>query len=163
VPLEEQDRTLWKSGAIEEGLTLVDRALHLRAPGPYQVQAAISALHARAATPGETDWTEITALYRVLLGMAPTPVVALNHAVALAMSRGLEEGLKEVERLATDGALDGYRLYHAARADLLRRLGRDTEAAAAYETAIPLTTNRVEKAYLEKRLATCRSRAPRAS
>ncbi len=163
VPLEEQDRSLWRRDQIDEGLALLDEALRLRAPGPYQVQAAIAAVHAHARTAQETDWAEIEALYSALLRSSPTPVIALNHAVAVAMSRGLEEGLALVDGLGVSGELAGYRLFHAARADLLRRLERPEEAAAAYERAIALTTNRVENAYLERRLSECRSRLPRAS
>jgi len=163
VPLEEQDRSLWRRDQIEEGLALLDEALGRSAPGPYQVQAAIAALHARAGTSAETDWPEIEALYGVLLRMSPTPVIALNHAVAVAMSRGLEEGLALVERAGTGGRLEGYRLYHAARADLLRRLARFDEAAPAYQRALELATNRIERSYLERRLESCRSAPPRAS
>jgi RNA polymerase sigma-70 factor (ECF subfamily) len=152
VPLEEQERGRWHRDEIEEGLACLDEALELRSPGPYQLQAAIAALHARATTAAETDWTEIEALYRALLVRSPTPVVALNHAVAVAMSRGLEQGLRLVEAVGESGDLEGYRLYHAARADLLRRLGRSPEAGEAYRKALTLTTNRVETAYLEKRL-----------
>ena len=153
VPLEEQDRTLWRLDQIEEGLRFLDEALRQDRPGPYQVQAAIAAIHAQAHTAAETDWGEIAALYGTLLRMTPTVVVALNHAVAVAMSRGLEEGLALVDRLGASPTLDGYRLFHAARADLLRRLDRPEEARDAYQKALALTTNRVEKAYLQRRAA----------
>ena len=153
VPLEEQDRTLWHLDQIEEGLRLLDVALRQHRPGPYQVQAAIAATHAHAQTAAETDWGEIAALYGTLLRMTPTVVVALNHAVAMAMSRGLEEGLALIDRLGASRTLDGYRLFHAARADLLRRLDRPEEAREAYQKALALTTNRVEEAYLRRRAA----------
>ena len=120
-------------------------------PGPYQVQAAIAAVHCEATNTADTDWREIVALYDVLLGLEPTPVVALNHAVAVAMACGPEQGLDLVDSLDTS-ALDGMHLYHATRADLLRRLGRNTESAAAYERAIELTTNVPERAFLARRL-----------
>ena len=153
VPLEEQDRTLWHQDQIEEGLQLLDEALRQHCPGPYQVQAAIAATHAHAKTAPETDWGEIAALYGTLVRMTPTVVVALNHAVAIAMSRGLEEGLALIDRLGASRTLDGYRLFHAARADLLRRLDRPEEAREAYCRALALTTNRVEEAYLRRRAA----------
>jgi RNA polymerase sigma-70 factor (ECF subfamily) len=151
VPLEEQDRRLWDAAQIAEGLGRLEDALRHQRPGPYQLQAAIAALHAQAAGAEDTDWPQIAALYGQLLRLAPTPVVALNHAVAVAMHRGPEEGLALVERLASASTLDGYRHYHAARADLLRRLGRGSDAAAAYDRALALATNQVERAYLERR------------
>jgi len=153
VPLEEQDRLRWHQAQIDEGMRTLDAAITHRRPGPYQLQAAIAATHARATTADATDWAEIAALYGQLVRLLPTPVVALNHAVALAMAEGFEEGLDRVDRLGAFGALDGYRLYHASRADLLRRLGRREEARSAYERALALTTNRVEEAYLRKRVA----------
>jgi RNA polymerase sigma-70 factor (ECF subfamily) len=153
VPLEEQDRLRWHQAQIDEGMRTLDAAISYDRPGPYQVQAAIAATHARATTADATDWVEIAALYGQLVRLSPTPVVALNHAVAVAMAEGLEEGLDRVDRLGAFGALDGYRLYHASRADLLRRLGRREEARSAYERALALTTNRVEEAYLRKRAA----------
>jgi len=152
VPLEDQDRALWNAEQIVEGVRHLEAALRHGRPGPYQLQAAIAALHAQARTAEETDWTQIAALYGQLVRLTPTPVVALNHAVAVAMARGLAEGLALVDRLGAAGALDSYRLYHAARADLLRRLGRRTEALEAYERALALTTNRVEEAYLRRRV-----------
>jgi RNA polymerase sigma-70 factor, ECF subfamily len=156
VPLEEQDRSLWCRSEVEEGLQLLDEALRLNNPGPYQVQAAIAATHAHAKAAPETDWGEIAALYGTLVRMTPTVVVALNHAVAVAMSRGLEDGLALIDRLGASRTLDGYRLFHAARADLLRRLGRADEAREAYHRALALTTNRVEEAYLRRRAAALR-------
>jgi len=131
---------------------LLDLALRQQSPGPYQVQAAIASVHAQASTAQETDWDEIAALYGTLVRMTPTVVVALNHAVAIAMSRGFEKGLDLIDLLSASDTLDGYRLFHAARADLLRRLGRRQEALAAYNKALALTTNRVEKAYLRRRV-----------
>lgn len=150
VTLEEQDRSLWDSGAIAEGLVLVERALRMRQPGPYQVQAAIAALHAQARTPGETDWPQIATLYETLLEWNPSPVIALNHAAAIAMSAGPEEGLKRMAILVDP--LDQYYLFHAARADLLRRLDRRPEAAEAYRRAAALATNPIEREFLHRRL-----------
>jgi RNA polymerase sigma-70 factor (ECF subfamily) len=153
VPLEDQDRALWDRVQIAEGLAQLDDALRHGRPGPYQVQAAIAATHGRAATADETDWAEIAGLYGQLVRLTPTPVVALNHAVALAMSQGLEEGLTRIDRLGASGVLTEYRLFHAARADLLRRLGRRPAALDAYGKALELTTNRVEEAYIRGRIA----------
>jgi RNA polymerase sigma-70 factor (ECF subfamily) len=156
VTLEEQDRSLWDRREIEEGLALVDAALRLGPAGPYQVQAAIAAVHSQAATAQETDWGQIAALYERLAKMNPSPVVALNHAVAVAMSEGIEKGLALIENLGTAPELGRYHLYHAARADLLRRLGRGDEAIRAYEQALALTSNFVEQRYLCGRIAALR-------
>ena len=134
VLLDEQDRGAWDRERIVEGSALVERALRMRRPGPYQVQAAIAAIHDEAATPGDTDWNEIAVLYEALGRMTPSPVIELNRAVAVAMVRGPAAGLALIDRIAADGPLDDYHLLHAARADLLRRLG-DREAAAAYRRA----------------------------
>jgi len=152
VPLEDQDRSLWDQERIREGMDLVTRALSMRGVGPYQLQAAIAALHAEAKTPPETDWEQIAALYRELLRMTPSPVIALNYAVAIAMGEGLEKGLAEIDRVGESGELADYHLFHAARADILRRLKRHEESAAAYREAIRLATNQVEKDYLQGRL-----------
>jgi RNA polymerase sigma-70 factor (ECF subfamily) len=152
ITLEQQDRSLWDQERIREGVALLHTALRLRRTGPYQLQAAISALHAEAATPAETDWAEIAALYRELMRLSPSPVVALNHAVAVAMSQGLEHGLKQIDELRASGRLEEYHLFHAARADILRRLGRKTESAEAYAAALKLATNKVEQEYLRERL-----------
>jgi RNA polymerase sigma-70 factor (ECF subfamily) len=152
VTLEEQDRKLWDRERIREGLELVDRALPMRAIGFYQLQAAIAALHAEAQSPAETDWPQIAALYQELVRIAPSPVVALNHAVAVAMNQGLVPGLALVEQVGASGGLDEYYLYHAARADILRRLGRREDAASAYQDALRLATNKVEQEYLLRRL-----------
>jgi RNA polymerase sigma-70 factor, ECF subfamily len=153
VPLEQQDRSCWDQDAIEEGLHLLDRALRRRRPGPYQTQAAIAACHSVAAVAEDTDWREIAALYQRLSLMTPSPVVELNLAVAVAMAEGPAAGLARVEALEASGALSGYHLLAAARADLLRRLHRHGEAAAAYQQAIVLSSSDVERRYLRRRLA----------
>jgi RNA polymerase sigma-70 factor (ECF subfamily) len=152
VLLDEQDRSRWDRQAIEEGRALVDRAIAAGRPGPYQVQAAIAALHDEAPTPADTDWAGIAALYLTLLRMTPSPVVELNLAVAVAMADGPAIGLAMMDGLAASGALETYPYLHAGRADLLRRLGRWSEAAAAYRRALALTTNAPERAFLEGRL-----------
>ena len=157
VILEEQDRSLWIRDQIEEGVRLVERALSMRHTGPYQLQAAIAAVHAEARTAAETDWAQIAALYAELARINPSAVIRLNHAVAVAMSEGCERGLAQIDRLGASGALDQYHLYHAARADLLRRMNRNAEAAAAYEKAIALTSNKVEAEYLRRRVAELKS------
>jgi RNA polymerase sigma-70 factor (ECF subfamily) len=153
VLLEHQDRARWDRREIAEGLALVERALRPGRPGPYVLQAAIAAVHAEAPAAADTDWPQIAGLYRELLRRLPTPVVALNRAVAVAMAYGPEQGLELAEALAAEGALDDYYLLHSTRADLLRRLGRDREARAAYERALELATNPVERAFLTRRLA----------
>jgi RNA polymerase sigma-70 factor, ECF subfamily len=152
VTLEEQDRTLWDREEIERALTLLERAWRAGHVGPYQLQAAIAAAHAQAATPEDTDWCQIASLYTRLLAMNDTPVVALNHAVAIAMSRGLEAGLAEIDALGASGDLEDYYLFHASRADLLRRMHRLDEAAVAYRRALALATNLVERDFLQRRL-----------
>ena len=152
IVLDEQDRSLWDKERIREGQKLVSRALGMRRPGPYQSQAAIAAVHSHAETAAETDWGEIAALYGELLRISSSPVVALNYAVAVAMSEGLEAGLELVEQAGESGELRDYHLFHAARADLLRRLGRKTDAASAYGQALRLVTNGVEKEFLRRRL-----------
>ena len=158
VPLEAQDRSRWNSEAIDEGLAVLDAALQLRRRGPYQLQAAIAALHAGAKRAEDTDWKQIAALYAGLLREQPGAVVALNAAVAEAMAEGPQRGLERIAAIAASGDLAGYHLLPAARADLLRRLGRHDEAALAYEAAIALTRNRAERLYLERRLGECRER-----
>lgn len=152
VPLEEQDRSLWDHSEIGEGLELVERALHLHRVGSYQLQAAIAAVHAQAKTAAETDWLEISALYDALANVSPSPVVALNRAVAVGMSGELEQGLALIDQLGSTGKLDEYYLFHAARADLLRRLDRLEEAKEAYGKALELTVNEVEQVFLRRRL-----------
>src|SRR5215471_10291300 len=151
VTLEEQDRSLWDQGEISEGLAQVEAALQIGPPGPYQLQAAIAALHAQASSPAETDWAQIAALYGKLQELNPSPVVRLNRAVAFAMSGTLEDGLRRIDQIGHDDGLAGYYLFHAARADLLRRLGRTAEATAAYDAAIKLATNQVEQRFLARR------------
>ncbi|MGZ5354056.1 MAG: RNA polymerase sigma factor [Actinomycetota bacterium] len=151
VLLEDQDRSRWDHDMIDEGLALLDAAIVERRPGAYQLQAAIAALHARAPRPEDTDWPQIAALYGRLVRMTASPVVALNRAVAIAMADGPARGLPLVDALAGD--LDGYHLFHAARGELLRRLDRTGDAAAAYRRSLELAANASERAYLERRLA----------
>jgi RNA polymerase sigma-70 factor (ECF subfamily) len=153
VPLEEQDRSLWHQDQIVEGIRLVERALGRRNVGPYQLQAAIAAVHGEARTAGETDWKQIAALYGILNESQGSPIVSLNHAVAVAMSESLERGLAMVDDLGAGGELDSYHLYHAARADLLRRMGRSREALESYHRGLALTTNAVEVRYLRRRIS----------
>jgi predicted RNA polymerase sigma factor len=148
VLLDDQDRARWDRAEITEAVGLLDRALRLGSPGPYQLQAAIAALHAQAPAPEQTDWPRIAALYTELLVVAPSPVVALNHAVAVAMATNPADGLALIDRI--DG-LDRYHLWHAARADLLRRLGRHEEAAMAYRRAHELATNPADRRFLAAR------------
>jgi len=155
--LEEQDRTVWDQGEIVEGSAVLDAALRQRRPGPYQVQAAIAACHAQASMAADTDWVEIAGLYGELARMVPSPVVELNRAVAVAMADGLEAGLELVEQLTASGALPGYHLLPATRADFLRRLGRYDEAGVAYEEALGLVGAEAERRYLLGRLAEVRS------
>ena len=151
VLLEDQNRARWDQEMIDEGLAKLDAAVAMRRPGPYQVQAAIAALHAQAPRPEDTDWPEIATLYRVLSVMSPSPVIELNWAVAVAMADGPDAGLALMEPLADD--LDRYHLFHAARADLLRRTGRAEDAKVAYQRALELVTNPVERKYLLQRVS----------
>jgi RNA polymerase sigma-70 factor (ECF subfamily) len=146
VLLDEQDRSRWDRRRIDEGRRVLDRALPLRRPGPYQLQAAIASLHLEPVT----DWPQIAALYGRLSCVAPSPVVELNRAVAVALAEGPERGLELIDSI---GGLDGYRHLHSARADLLRRLGRGSEAAESYRRALKLATQPAERAFLERRLA----------
>jgi RNA polymerase sigma-70 factor (ECF subfamily) len=155
VPLDDQDRTRWSRGQIDEGLALLDEALTRRKAGPYQIQAAIAALHARAKTPADTDWPQIAALYKGLLRVMPTPVVELNAAVAVGLATGLERGLAWIDKLSAHPEMARYHLLPAAKADMLRRLGRFTEAAEAYRAALALVTSPAERRYLENRLTQC--------
>ena len=152
VLLEDQDRSRWDHIEIEEGLTLLDRAVQRRQPGPYQLQAAISALHAQADRPEATDWVQIAALYGELARLMPSPIVQLNRAVAIGMADGPLVGLHVLDELHLEEALEAYHLYHAARADLLRRAGRYAEARAAYTRALSLCQNRAERVFLSRRL-----------
>ena len=157
VLLEDQDRSRWDRSKISEGGAVLERALGAGRPGSYQIQAAIAAVHDEAATTGETDWPQIALLYRELMAFAPSPVVELNQAVAVAMTDGPALGLAMVDALAAEGRLDDYVYLHATRADLLRRLGRRSEAAAAYERALALAANATERRFLERRLAEVRT------
>jgi RNA polymerase sigma-70 factor, ECF subfamily len=148
VLLEDQDRSLWNRERAAEGARVLDRALSHRAPGPYQLQAAIAALHLDAPLYEDTDWPQIAALYGTLARVDPSPIVELNRAVAVAMAHGPEHGLELIDRIE----LPTYHLLHAARADLLRRLGRDGEAAAAYRLALELPMNAADRRFLERRL-----------
>jgi RNA polymerase sigma-70 factor (ECF subfamily) len=144
VLLADQERALWNVAEIEEGKELVRRCLVRNSPGPYQIQAAINAVHVDAPTAAATDWGQILALYDQLIVHLPTPVVALNRAVALSEVDGPEAGLRAIERLE----LENYHLFHAARADLLRRVGRLDQAVVAYDLAISLTSNESERSFL---------------
>jgi RNA polymerase sigma-70 factor (ECF subfamily) len=162
VRLAEQDRRLWDRGLIAEGQAIVRACVRRDRPGQYQLQAAINAVHSIAPSFDSTDWRAILTLYDQLYALTPTPVVALNRAVALAEVRGPAAGLAAVDELRSSG-LDSYYLFHAARADLLRRLGRTTEAAAAYATARSLTANPVEQAFLATQSATLSRQNPAGS
>jgi RNA polymerase sigma-70 factor (ECF subfamily) len=157
VLLEDQDRSLWDHSKIAEGLGLLPGALSASPPGPYSVEAAIAALHVRAASPDGTDWRQIAALYGTLLRIRPSPVVALNRAVAVAMSAGPEAGLPLLLELEGSGALEGYHLLPAAKGDLLRRLGRHAEAAASYGEALALAGTEPERRFLARRLEEARA------
>jgi RNA polymerase sigma-70 factor (ECF subfamily) len=152
VTLENQDRSRWDRTLIDEGVATLDQALAMRRSGPYQVQAAIAACHATAPEAASTDWPQIAALYSELARLAPSPVVDLNRAVAVAMADGIPAGLALVDELASSGRLDGYHLLPATRADLLRRAGRSAEAGAAYEEALGLAPTEAERRYLSERL-----------
>lgn len=152
VTLDEQDRSLWDRERIAEGAALVQKALRMRRPGPYQVQAAIAAVHAEAEEPDDTDWRQIVLLYDRLLQLQPSPVVELNRAVAVSMAFGPEAGLQELDALDIEATLCDYYPAHAARADFLRRAGRIDESREAYERALSLCHNVVEQRYLRRRL-----------
>ncbi len=156
VLLEEQARSRWHREQIDEGLALIKQALRLGRIAMYQLQAAIAAVHAEATTAGQTDWKQIAALYQELARSDGSPVIALNHAVAVAMSEGIDQGLILLDQLGLTGNLDTYHLFHAARADLLRRNTRWSAALDAYERALSLTSNAVERRYLGKRIAEIR-------
>ena len=152
VPLEEQDRSQWDHEEIAEGRSFLEAALRRRQPGPYQVQAAISACHDGAADAPSTDWAQIVALYGELARMVPSSVIELNRAVALSMALGPAEGLRAIDVLEASGRLDDHHLLHSARADLLRRMGRYDEAAASYDRALRMAKNGSERRYLTRRL-----------
>ena len=158
VTLEEQNRGLWDRHQIDEALPLVNEALAGGGPGPYALQAAIAALHCQAPCAEDTDWLQIVRLYDLLERESPSPVVSLNRAVAVAMHQGPALGLALVEALAASGNLDEYHLLHAARADLLRRLGRVAGASASYQRALALATNESERRFLERRLKSLEAR-----
>ncbi len=158
VLLEDQDRSRWDAARIAEGTALVEGSLRMGRPGPYQIQAAIAALHDGAPTAAETDWRQIALLYDAMRRMDPSPVVALNQAVAVAMADSPATGLAMVDAIGADGALEDYPYFHAARADLLRRLERRSEAADAYRRAVALTDNGPERAFLERRVDEMTSR-----
>lgn len=151
IPLEEQDRTLWKQDQIQEGIALIEKALQMRRAGPYQIQASISALHAEATHPDETDWAQIAVLYGILGQMTPSPIIELNRAVAVAMSVGYQQGLDLIDQLETD--LHTYYLFHAARGDLLRRLEQWKASKQAYIRALDLCDNERERHFLARRLS----------
>lgn len=151
--LEDQDRSLWRRDMITEGVALVEHALSSQQAGPYSIQAAIAAVHAEAATASETDWSEIVALYGVLMQMNPSPVVELNRAVAVAMRDGPSAGLELIDGILERGELTDYHLAHSARAELCRRLGKTADARTAYERALALTRQEPEQRFIEKRLA----------
>lgn len=153
--LADQDRGLWDRALIEEGQALVRRCLRIGRPGQYQIQAAINAVHSDATRAGDTRWDQILELYDQLMAVAPTPVAALNRAVAVAEVDGPQKALPIVDELG----LDRYYLFHAVRADLLRRLGRDAEAAAAYDAAIGLAENEAELAFLKRRRSALKLRS----
>jgi RNA polymerase sigma-70 factor (ECF subfamily) len=153
VLLADQDRSRWDHAKIAEGGSLVERALRMRRPGTYQLQAAIAALHDEAQAPDDTDWRQIAAIYGTLAARSASPVVELNRAVAVAMAEGPATGLRLIDAIATRGELESYPYLHAARADLLRRLGWMDQAAAAYRRARELTENAAERSFLERRLA----------
>jgi RNA polymerase sigma-70 factor (ECF subfamily) len=151
--LEDQDRSLWNRDQIAEGTRLVEQALSSGRGGPYAIQAAIAAVHAGAATATETDWDEIVGLYGVLMGMDPSPVIELNRAVAIAMRDGPAAGLTIIDAILARGDLRDYRLAHAARAELCRRLGKTADARVSFERALALTRQEPERRLLERRLA----------
>ena len=152
VTLEEQDRSLWNRRQIEEGLAILDRAVLMRRPGPYQIQAAISALHDSAASAQETDWSQIVLLYEQLACQNPSPIIELNRAVAIAMVEGPRAGLKLLDQIERTAKLKDYQPFYAAQADLFRRAGLLEAAVNAYTKAIALSDNEIEQAYLKRRL-----------
>jgi RNA polymerase sigma-70 factor (ECF subfamily) len=153
ITLEDQDRSRWDQDQIAEGSAILERALRRRRAGPFQIQAAIAACHATAPSTEQTDWPQIVGLYEQLAKVAPSPVVDLNHAVAVAMAQGPQAALPLVDALAESGRLDGYYLLHATRADLLRRTGREAEADACLRTALELAPTDAERRLLSRRLA----------
>lgn len=161
VLLEDQDRSLWSRTQIDEGVTLVERALASHRFGPYTLRAAIAAVHAEARDARSTDWRQIVALYDVLLRTDPSPVIELNRAAAVAMSDGPEAGLALIDTILVRGDLTDYHLAHAARGDLCRRLGRIEEAMRSYASALELATQEPERRFLARRLEELRATSPR--
>jgi RNA polymerase sigma-70 factor (ECF subfamily) len=151
--LEEQDRHLWDKAQIEQGIAILEEALQKRQIGPYQLQAAIAAIHAEAIRAEDTDWFQIAALYKELLKINPSPVIELNRIVALAMVDGPWIGLALLDKLAEQDVLSDYYLFHAARADFLRRANQPEKACEAYHKALALTENALEQAFLKRRIA----------
>ncbi|HEY4331411.1 MAG TPA: RNA polymerase sigma factor [Ilumatobacteraceae bacterium] len=151
ITLDRQDRSMWRRTQINEGVALVDRALPLRSPGRYQIEAAIAALHSAAPTAEDTDWQQIDALYGSLRRFVPTPVVALNHAVARAMAAGPDAGLVIVDELIADGDLEHWYLLHSTRGELLHRAGRDNEAHVAFVLSVELAPSETERRHLQQR------------
>ncbi|MEX2640658.1 MAG: RNA polymerase sigma factor, partial [Balneolales bacterium] len=150
--LEDQDRSLWNQDMIEEGLALVNQAFSSSRVGPYTLQAAIAALHVEAKSPDATDWAQIAGLYSLLLRIKPSPVIELNHAVAVAMHKGPEAGLQQVDAILDRGELTDYHLAHSARAELCRKLGRTNEARASWERALALTQQDPEQRFIERKI-----------
>jgi RNA polymerase sigma-70 factor (ECF subfamily) len=153
VLLEDQDRTRWNRAQIIEGAALVERALRIGRPGPYQIQGAIAAVHAEAPSAGDTDWRQIAVLYEQLLRHECSPVIELNRAVAVSFAVGADEGLELLDAIERD-SMEAYAPYHLARGDILRRLGRRDEARACYERALPLAQNEQVRRFIER--AKCR-------
>jgi RNA polymerase sigma-70 factor (ECF subfamily) len=151
--LEDQDRSLWDRDMIEEGLTLVERAFSSKPPGPYTLQSAIAALHAEAARPEATDWAQITRLYSRLLRINPSPIIELNRAIAIAMHKGPEAGLQQIDAILERGDLDDYHLAHSARAELCRKLGRTNQARASWERAFALAQQDPERRFIQRKLS----------
>ncbi len=153
IVLDQQDRSKWDRAEIDEGTRIVERSLRVRPAGAYRIQAAIAALHCNAARAEDTDWAQISALYAELARIDPSPVIELNRAAAVGLAQTPEDGLAIIDQIAASGELSSYHLLHSARADLLRRSGRFVEAAAAYQAALALATNEIERVYLKRRLA----------
>jgi RNA polymerase sigma-70 factor (ECF subfamily) len=151
--LEDQDRSRWNRDMIEEGVTLVERAFLSTPPGPYTLQAAIAALHAEAARPDATDWRQITALYSLLLRIHPSPIIELNRAIAMAMHKGPEAGLRQIDAILERGDLNSYHLAHAARAELCRKTGRTDQARASWQRALALAQQEPERRFIERKLS----------
>jgi len=151
--LEDQDRSRWDRDMIEEGLTLVERAFSSKPPGPYTLQAAIAALHAEAVRPEATDWAQITRLYSRLLSINPSPIIELNRAIAIAMHKGPEAGLQQIDAILERGDLDDYHLAHSARAELYRKLGRTNQARASWERALALAQQDPERRFIQRKLS----------